>query len=60
MALINNTILREHFRMKLSKSSIILVFAAAILVAGVVIAGCTQASDSGSASLRNQPAGVAH
>ncbi len=36
--------------MKLSKNSIILVFAAAILVAGVVIAGCTQASDSGSAS----------
>ncbi len=36
--------------MKLSKSSIILVFSAAILVAGVVIAGCTQASDSGSAS----------
>ena len=36
--------------MKLSKSSIILVFAAAILVAGVVIAGCTQASDSGSGS----------
>jgi hypothetical protein len=36
--------------MKLSKNSIILVFAAAILVAGVVIAGCTQASDSGPAS----------
>jgi hypothetical protein len=36
--------------MKLSKSSIILVFAAAILVTGVVIAGCTQVSDSSSAS----------
>ena len=36
--------------MKLSKSSIMFVFAAAILIAGVVIAGCTQASDSGSAS----------
>jgi len=48
--------------MKLSKNSIILVFAAAILVAGVVFAGCTQATDNGSgssgASQQVSPAGT--